>query len=513
MPVPAESGPLAIRDPAAIAAAETAKARIQAQFLMALQKPREKDEARARILKLCKNPSFAGQLEYSKPIGRTAIKGISIRGAEMMLVEWGNCYVQPIILYEDDEQTRVSVLAIDLETNMAFGSEFTVSKTIERRSSDGREVVGERLNVHGDKVYIVRPTADEFRTRLNAQVSMHIRNEGLRLIPADIKIEAIETARKTLGDQYAKDPDEEKKKLIDAFTTIGIYPAQLVEYLGHGLDHITPKEIEDLRQTFVAVRDGEISWASVVGKEEGEGPDIKGQFWELLAGDLKELGYTADNVNKFIAFASEEFNLTKEAVMEGAIKAKANFLDGMTQWVAEQKHHEEEPPDDEGASIGDELGAATPDELNGLVNGAGWMPTKEVPADADLLDHIKKCKKPQMQKFAADYMTELSNNWLNINRPRAFARFMVKWEDMFDEEFGTAPAEEKLPEPLEESLEVRKQGFLAQLALFEEVMGDEEVDKELERLDVFKETCPPERFEEVITKLNTVVQEKGLSLP
>ena len=46
-------------DPAAIAAAESAKARIQSAYIMALQKPRNYDNSRLKILAACKRPDFA----------------------------------------------------------------------------------------------------------------------------------------------------------------------------------------------------------------------------------------------------------------------------------------------------------------------------------------------------------------------------------------------------------------------------------------------------------------------
>ena len=41
-------------DPAAVAAAESAKARIQAAYIMAIQKPRAEDQSRVRILEACR---------------------------------------------------------------------------------------------------------------------------------------------------------------------------------------------------------------------------------------------------------------------------------------------------------------------------------------------------------------------------------------------------------------------------------------------------------------------------
>ena len=76
-------------DPAAVSAAEAAKARIQASFIMAFKKPRNSDQARDSILRACKRPIFAQKVEYSKPVGGRKITGPSIRFTELALREWG----------------------------------------------------------------------------------------------------------------------------------------------------------------------------------------------------------------------------------------------------------------------------------------------------------------------------------------------------------------------------------------------------------------------------------------
>ncbi len=83
--VPGKQNPIQYIDPAAAAAAEAAKARIQSAYIMALQKPRNADDARDRILKACKRPAFAERVEFSKPVGGKQIKGPSIRFAELAL--------------------------------------------------------------------------------------------------------------------------------------------------------------------------------------------------------------------------------------------------------------------------------------------------------------------------------------------------------------------------------------------------------------------------------------------
>ncbi len=259
-------------DPAAVAAAETAKARIQSAYVMAYRKPRSEDQSRARILEACKRPGFAEKVEYSKPVAGRSIKGPSIRFAELALREWGNVLTETQVIYEDVNVRRVRVTTIDLETNATFSKEIQIAKTVERKQmTPDRELVGERKNTYGEQVFIVKSTDEELQNKEAAAISKAIRNEGLRLIPTDIIDEGMEVARQTLKDRDAKDPKAAKKKVLDSFAEIGVKPRDLEKLLRHSLDTVSPAELEDLRKIYQAIKDGEASWADYITEpQEGE---------------------------------------------------------------------------------------------------------------------------------------------------------------------------------------------------------------------------------------------------
>lgn len=263
-------------DPAALAAAEAAKARIQAAYIMALQRPRRELDARDRILTACKRSEFAGRAEFSRPMGKKKdengrwvdnyVKGPSIRFAELALREWGNIISEAQVLYEDDDVRRVRVSVLDLESNAQFTKDIQLRKTIERRSKKGREddVIGERKNSYNETVYILHATDDELYVKEAAWVSKVLRNEGLRLIPTDIIEEGMRVARQTAAKQVYQDPEAEKKRLVDAFSSIGVRPAELERYLGHKLDTISPAELVNLRTVYQSIRDNESAWTDYV---------------------------------------------------------------------------------------------------------------------------------------------------------------------------------------------------------------------------------------------------------
>jgi len=257
-------------DPAAIAAAEGAKARIQAAYSMAMHRPRNEDQTRTNILEACKRPMFAERVEYAKPVGGKSIKGPSVRFAELALRTWGNVLTDTQVIYEDDEIRRIKVMVLDLETNAGYSKDIQIQKTVERKFAKDREVIRERLNNKGEKVFIVAATDDELHNKEAAMISKAFRNEGLRLIPSDIVDEAIETARKTMKDQFAQDPKSAKKKVLDSFSEIGIKPKDIEKYLLHSMDSVSPAELETLRGIYRAIRDGEATWAEYTNPPDKE---------------------------------------------------------------------------------------------------------------------------------------------------------------------------------------------------------------------------------------------------
>lgn len=254
-------GALQASDPAAVAAATAAKARIESAYVIAMNRPRDVDQARDRILHACRRPVFAERVEFSKPVGGRRITGPSIRFAELALREWGNILSDVQVVYEDENIRRTRVLVVDLETNASFSKEIQIPKVVERKSPKDRDVVTERTNTLGEKVFVVRATDEELHNKEAAAVSKAIRNEGLRVIPSDIIDEALDVARATLRDRDKKDPDAAKKAVLDAFSEIGIRPRDVQLYLKHATDQMTPAEMQDLRGIYRAIRDGEAKWS------------------------------------------------------------------------------------------------------------------------------------------------------------------------------------------------------------------------------------------------------------
>lgn len=326
--VAAQSGELS-----ATHAAASAKAEIEAGYLMAIRRPRNLDDVRTRILAAVSRPVFAETAEYSKPVGKTNIKGPSIRFAEVALQAAGNIRTSAVTVFEDERLRKVRVTVTDLETNISFGKEITLSKTVERSYvKDGQQCVGQRENSQGKITYIVIASEDELANKQAAAESKILRNEGLRLIPKDIIEEAMQVAREVRA-KNAGDPKAAVNKILDCFAGLGIKPSELEKYLGKPMAQLLPDDIEKLRGIFTSIRDGEARWsdylddakpvedpneklrAATAAKQEQAAPkkdpfaNINPKHLAQARGQLNISApvekLTADQIDKLIAVASE----------------------------------------------------------------------------------------------------------------------------------------------------------------------------------------------------------------
>lgn len=268
--------------------AAQAQAAIQARYVMALQRPRNMDGVRVRLLRECERPGFAERAFYSLPrkgakpgrLTRTPgrIEGLSVRFAEAAIRLLGNIAQSTRTIYDDDYKRLVNVSATDLETNAVYERDVVLEKTVERREiRDGDVVLGQRTNSTGAVVFVVQTTEADLLTKESALVSRMFRTEALRFLPSDIAEECEKQIVATVQSRDAKDPDCARKAVCDAFATVNVSPEALALYLGHDLALTTPQELTSLRGLFAALRDGQVTWADVLAEKDGERPVAEGK--------------------------------------------------------------------------------------------------------------------------------------------------------------------------------------------------------------------------------------------
>lgn len=185
----------------------------------------------------------------------------------MML--YGNLDVRQDVVFDDRGRRTVRVTGTDLETNSTIEQDVIVEKFVERRLiREGDEVIGSRKNTKGETVYLKVATEDEVLTKVNAGTSKTRRNIILALLPPDLKEEALATARETVKNRDAKDPDAARKQILDAFYTLGVTAAHVQELVGgKPLEQLNPAELGVLRTIYRAIEDGEATWEEVMADE------------------------------------------------------------------------------------------------------------------------------------------------------------------------------------------------------------------------------------------------------
>lgn len=252
---------------AMVAAAESAKAQIQCAYMMALQCPRSYFAAEQAVVKACENPLFAEKVEYKLPRGGATISGPTIRLAELIRREWRNIFTTERVMHDDERQMIVQVTAMDLETNSIETAEVVIPKTVERRYvKDGQEIISERENSLGKKVYTVRATDSEVDMMRKAMISKALRNAIFRLVPAELVQIALATARQTIQTADAKDPKEAIRRLIFCFEEQGVSIDKIEKEIGHTLEKANTADVKKLRGLYKQMLNG-ASWDDLTNPE------------------------------------------------------------------------------------------------------------------------------------------------------------------------------------------------------------------------------------------------------
>jgi hypothetical protein len=261
---------LAVRgDVNAQRAAAEAQALVQARYVMAMQRPRDWDDVRVKLMREVERPGFADVAWYRKPIGK-GVEGLSVRFAEAAARCMGNLLIKPQTTYEDATKRLVEVLVTDLENNLTISLDVTVEKTVERKSlSDGRVALSVRKNSQNEITYTVPATEDEMLGKTNSNVSKARRVLILQVLPGDIADTAKTRILEIRRGAVAKDPEGARKKVVDAFATLNVMPSDLKRYLGHDVAQSSPSEIQDLRDLYSSIVGGEATWQEAIAEKLG----------------------------------------------------------------------------------------------------------------------------------------------------------------------------------------------------------------------------------------------------
>ena len=297
-----------VKSPAEVAMAAVAareEAIIKAEYVMAERHPRNWDDVRELMKRHCERTRFAEVSRYAKPVGKKLVngewieekaRGWTARFAETLRQEMGNIKPVSAVTYEDDMIRVVRFGVCDLQKNVPASREVTFAKAVEKRGRkkgdawlppDGREVISQRLNTHGEPVFLVRATDDEMRNKVNSEESKTQRDMTLRLCPRDILEECEEIVAAVLDAEVRQDPDATRKKILDKFHELGILPSDLEQYTNKTSRQWLPADIQELRDLYSAIRDGQTTLNEAMkaryGAEDMDPEDAKAAAAEVLA--------------------------------------------------------------------------------------------------------------------------------------------------------------------------------------------------------------------------------------
>jgi len=251
------------------------EAEIKARYTLAIARPRSNLELEQNLLKECERPSFAASALYAVPRGGKLIIGASIRLAETAARLARNIALSSDVIFENDKQRIIKIQVCDIEANIVYSQDVIIQKIMERKylkkDDKGKildEVLGVRLNSEGKEVYTLAAPETELLNKQNANISKALRNQILRLIPADILENAVKKCKDIQKSEAAKDPDSAKKNLLKAFDELGIKAGELSDYLGHAVDTIKPDEMTDLIALGKAIKEGEVKWSEIYTQEK-----------------------------------------------------------------------------------------------------------------------------------------------------------------------------------------------------------------------------------------------------
>lgn len=255
-------------------AAGLAKAEITQQVATARQYPRSVAHSVRNMQSLATfSQEAAAECNYALPRGGKTLTGPSIRLAELIVSQWGNCRVGARVVHVDRVEKFLEAEGVfhDLETNAA------TTARVRRKISDrnNRLFSDDMITVAG-----------------NAACSIAKRNAVLAGVPKAAWMPAYEAALATIrGDQ--KTLVERREGALRALGTFGITPDMLFEYLEvGGLEDITLDHMPALLAMHKGLKDGEHTVESLfppkTQQEQKSGSGVKAKGKQDLAGKLKD---------------------------------------------------------------------------------------------------------------------------------------------------------------------------------------------------------------------------------
>ena len=282
-------------------------AEIQAQFMMALHRPRQPQIAVDRMLLECQRPQLAKVAIYSFSRGGTAITGLSIRALEMVARNWGNIKYGFRCLERRKGVSLLQAYAYDLESNVPVERVFEVRHV--RDTKQGPKPITDERDIY-------ELEANQAQRRVRACLEA--------LVPGDV-LDACEDAFKVTLTRTEDITPEGIKKMVDAFKSFGVNQKMIEARIQRNMDSITAAQMVGLRSVYNSLKDGMSSIDQWFDKNLADSADAeKGSDANAsLKGKIKASTSTDKSEDADKAKPVEDDN-------EGEAKGIAGLLDAAT---------------------------------------------------------------------------------------------------------------------------------------------------------------------------------------
>ena len=248
-------------------AVSLARAEVDQQIATARALPRSIQRAVSQIMTLATlDEESAEECVYALPRGGKPIKGPSVRLAEIIASQWGNCRVGARVVHVDRIEKYVEAEGVfhDLETNTA------TTARVRRRISDKR---GALL------------TEDMIVVTGNAACSIAKRNAILGAVPKAVWRKAYAAVESVIAGDV-KTLVERRDRAMKAFAAFGVKPEQVYEAIGvTGVDDISLDHMATLLGMHSALKSGESNVEEMFPKKlpAGEKPKNLADALDKLA--------------------------------------------------------------------------------------------------------------------------------------------------------------------------------------------------------------------------------------
>jgi len=257
-------------------AASRAAQEVQAAMIVAKKFPRDPNTAWTAIQRACHRPTLARVAMYAYPRGSTTVEGPSIRMAEALAQNWGNMDFGIVEIEQRRGESTMMAYAWDLETNTRQTRIFTVRH--ERHTRRGTTHLTDPRDVY-------EMTANQGARRVRACI--------LGIIPGDIVEAAIDECNRTLAGQSKLPLVDRIRKMVAAFSEMGVTQDMIRTRVGKNLDALTETELVGLGKIWNSINDGMSKpgeWFGapataagadgladrLTGQGDGDGPPVEG---------------------------------------------------------------------------------------------------------------------------------------------------------------------------------------------------------------------------------------------